>query len=94
MPLAIDKQRDDGTEMIAHHASKSLLAGGVPQLQTDFEAIYIHFLRNKKSPAGGGGVLWIELVLGIALEQTSLTHTWGAVRTRAAEQGEKNLSCP
>jgi len=56
-----------------HHASESLLTGSVPQLQANLEAIHIDLLRYEESTAGGGGVLGVELVLRVTMEETSLS---------------------
>ena len=59
---------------LAHHTPESLLTGSVPQLEANLEAMDIDLLCNKEGAAGGCSVLWVELALGIALEETSLAN--------------------
>lgn len=56
-----------------HHASESLLTGSVPQLQANLEAIHVDLLRYEESTARGGGVLGVELVLRVTMEETGLS---------------------
>ena len=59
-----------------HHAAKPLLAGGVPQLQSDLEAVDVDLLGDEEGTGGGGRVFWVESVLGVAMEETGLSDTW------------------
>lgn len=59
------------------HASEPLLPGRVPQLQAHLDAVDMDLLRDKKCAGGGGGVLGLELVLGVAVQQTGLADTCG-----------------
>lgn len=56
-----------------YHASEPLLTGSVPQLQADLEAIHVDLLRYEESAARRGGVLGVELVLGVSMEETSFS---------------------
>jgi hypothetical protein len=60
----------------AHHTPESFLPCGVPQLQTDFDAIHVCLLGHEKCAARRGGVLGVELVLCVALEEAGLADTW------------------
>ena len=65
---------DDGCEQRAHHAAKPLLPRGVPELQPDLDAVDGDLLGDEERAGGGGGVLWVELVLGVSLEETGLAN--------------------
>jgi hypothetical protein len=70
----VEKQGGVSTSIIhRRHASESLLTGSVPQLQANLEAIHVDLLRYEESAAGGGGVLGVELVLRVTMEETSLS---------------------
>jgi hypothetical protein len=80
----------------ADHASKSLLSCGVPKLQTDFDAVDKNLFGYKKGAAGGGGILWVELVLGIPIEETGLANSWEATMSGRECGGAIKMyqSCP
>lgn len=67
MPGQTDRQTD--------HAAKTLLPSSVPELQAYLEAIDHDFLGHKQSPAGGGGVVGVELVLDVPAQEGRLAHT-------------------
>ena len=46
---------------------KTLLARRIPQLQSDLGAVDVDLLRYEEGPGSGGGVLGIELALGISV---------------------------
>lgn len=54
------------------HAPKALLASSVPELEADLEAVDMDLLCDEKGAASGGGVLWLELVLSVPLEEGGL----------------------
>ena len=69
LPKQIDSSK-------TNHASEPLLACGVPQLETYFDTVNIHLLGNKESAARGGRILWVELVLGIPVQETGLADSY------------------
>ncbi len=78
--LSTIRKEKKGTGRVAHHTPESLLTGSVPQLEANFEAINVDLLCDEESAAGGSSVLWIELVLGIALKETSFANAWKAMK--------------
>jgi hypothetical protein len=71
------------------HAAKPLLTGSVPELEANFDAVHGYLLCDEECAGGGRGVLWVELVLSVSLEEAGLANTlkmlWVTARKREEE---------
>jgi hypothetical protein len=57
------------------HTSKPLLSCSVPELETNLDAVDMDLLCDEKGAAGRSGVLGVELVLSVALEEGGFAYT-------------------
>jgi hypothetical protein len=64
--------REEGRDK--YHASKTLLASRIPELETNLEAVDMDLLGDEKGAAGGGGVFWVESVLGVSVKERGFAY--------------------
>jgi len=81
-----------------HHATKSFLSCGVPELKAHLEAVDIHLLGNEEGTGSRRHVPGIKLVLCVAMEETGLpdacTGTSDGVRVPIVSMKRTDLCCP
>jgi len=61
--------------MSTDHASETLLAGGVPDLEPDLEIANVDVLLDEGGASGGGSCHTRERVFGVSLDEARLAHS-------------------